>query len=82
MTEAAVANNVTPITGIQAVQTFKTPDGKFFSTEREALAHMARGKFSQRAQAFVDAQEDWKLASKTRAANVICDFLAWEEQQA
>lgn len=82
MTEAAVAGNVTPISGIQAVQTYKTPDGKFFSTEHEAIVHMARGKFSARAQAFVDAQEDWKPASKTRAMNVICEFLAWEEQQA
>ena len=82
MTEAAAAN-VTPLTpAIQAVQTFKTPDGKFFSTEREAQAHLARAKFAERAQAFVDSRNDWPRGVSTRAHNIVCDFLAWEESQA
>ena len=81
MTETATASNVTPITGVQAVQTFKTPDGKYFATEAEAMQHIARGRFSEQADGYINSRDDWPKGAATRAKNIVCDYLAWAEAQ-
>ena len=82
MTEAATASNITPITAaVKTVQTYQTPDGQFFTTEAEALRHIAKAKFASRADAYINAHEDWANGSAGRARNIICDFLAFEEAQ-
>jgi len=77
----APAENVTPITGIQAVQSFRTPDGRYFASEDEARKHLARDRFAMQAQAYVDSRDDWPKGTATRVKNVVCDYLAWAESQ-
>ncbi|WPL16343.1 hypothetical protein Thiowin_01296 [Thiorhodovibrio winogradskyi] len=78
----AAATNVTqmPLT-VERVATFKTPDGKFFTTEAEALMHIAKAKFSDRIEAYITAKGEQPKGVAGRARNIIGDFLAWEESQ-
>lgn len=81
------ASAVTPFPNAPIpVQTFKTPDGCYFATEAEALQHMARDKFEEQAQAYIDSlgwdEEDrGAKAQATRIKNAICNYLAWVESQ-
>lgn len=62
---------------IETVQAFRTPDGKTFATEAEARQHIYKSRFIDRATAYTEAR-GLEKASATRAQNIICDYLAFE----
>lgn len=66
---------------IQAVQAYRTPDGKTFPTVEEAHQHWFRSQFIDRAKRYTAARGLEKSAA-TRAHNIICDYLAFERVQA
>ena len=79
MTAAA---NVSPITPtIKRVETFQTPDGTYFTSEQEALVHLAKAKFNERIDAYIASKGEQPKGTAGRARNIIADFLAWEESQ-
>lgn len=63
---------------IETVQAYRTPDGKTFATEAEARQHAYRSRFIDRAVAYTEAR-GLKAANATRAQNIICDYLAYEQ---
>ncbi|EIC21426.1 hypothetical protein [Thiorhodovibrio frisius] len=76
------AANVTPITpSVERVQTFKTPDGKFFTTEAEAMRHVLAEQFKPRIDAYLASRDDWPKGTAGRIRSVVGEFLAWEESQ-
>ncbi|WPL18887.1 hypothetical protein Thiowin_03978 [Thiorhodovibrio winogradskyi] len=79
---AAAQTNVAQLpVQIERVATFKTPDGKCFTTEAEALIHVAKSKFSDRVEAYITAKGEWPKGTAGRARNIIGEFLAWKESQ-
>jgi len=63
---------------IEQTSMYRTEDGKFFLTEKEAMAHVAKAKFLERTKPFI-ASREWARGQDTRAANLIAEFLAFEE---
>lgn len=63
---------------IEEVKSFRTPDGQFFASKQEAMIHMHRKAYLERAEAFAEAK-GLEGASKTRAINIIADYCAFEE---
>lgn len=65
---------------IQEVPSFRTPDGQIFSSKKEALAHLSKETYRDRAEAYADDRKLEK-AARTRAINIILDYCAFEESQ-
>lgn len=63
---------------IEAVQSYRTADGKVFATKREALMHTHREAYRKRAEEFADSV-GLEGATKTRAVNIVIDYCAFEE---
>ena len=63
---------------IEPVQSFRTPDGKLFSSEQYAYMHMNKDSYTQRVKEFIDAKASWGRGQDTRALNTISEFLAFE----
>lgn len=66
---------------IEAVQSYKTPDGKVFQTKEEAVSYLYRQRFIEQARAYVETRGMTKI-NATRAINVIADFLVYTHLQA
>ncbi len=66
---------------IEAVQSYKTPDGKVFQTKEEAVSYLYRQRFIEQARAYVETRGMTKI-NATRAANAIADFLVYTHLQA
>lgn len=64
---------------IQLQQAYVTSDGKRFATELDAKLYIKRMKHMERAKKFVEAKGTYQAASATRIANLIAEFLAFEE---
>ena len=62
----------------KVVKAFQAPDGKLFLTAAEYQAYISRDAYIERAKAFTDAR-GWESGQATRAQNVVCDFLAYED---
>lgn len=66
---------------IQTVEAFQTPDGETFPSIEAAREHLARTRYITRARAYAEARNLSKSAT-TRACNLICDYLLFEQSQA
>lgn len=60
------------------VNAFQAPDGKLFLTAAEYHAYISRDDYIERAKEFTKAR-GWASGQATRAQNIICDFLAYED---
>lgn len=65
---------------IEAVQSYKTPDGRVFQTKEEAVSYLYRQRFVEQARAYVETRGMTKI-NATRAINVIADYLVYAHLQ-
>ena len=62
------------------VQMWKTPDGEIFETQKEHDDHMSFLQDQDLVEDFLNLRE-WKSAAvRTKARNVIMDFLNWRNR--
>jgi len=84
MTETATATdtaNVAPLNTLQVVQTFKTPDGRHFTSKEDAMIHMVKPQFDARIDAYLKSRAEWPKGTEGRIRSVVSEFLGWEELQ-
>lgn len=63
---------------IEAVQSYKTPDGKIFLSKEDAIAYTHRELYRERAEAYTTHRKI-EGPNKTRTVNTIIDYCAFEE---
>jgi len=63
---------------IKEIASYQTPDGQFFKTKQEAMAHLHRETYRSRAEEYATSK-GLAGANKTRAVNIIADYCAFEE---
>lgn len=66
---------------IEEVPSYRTPDGKVFSTKEEAILHTKRESYRAQAEIYAAKRGIEGAANKTRAVNTIIDYCAFEELQ-